>query len=120
MYDGDDSLKVVWIHTKEHASSRLPIVQEGRVTVRLGTERGEAAKNASSHRALPTMRPFFGFYGGKWRDAPKHYPFPEHDTIVEPFAGSAGYSVRYSDRNVILGEKEKAASQCDYDLQYPQ
>ena len=52
------------------------------------------------------MRPFFGFYGGKWRDAPKHYPAPTHDLIVEPFAGSAGYSVRYADRKVILGEKD--------------
>lgn len=58
-------------------------------------------------RAAPTaMRPFFGFYGGKWRDTPKYYPRPEHATIVEPFAGSAGYSVRNADRNVILGEKD--------------
>lgn len=54
----------------------------------------------------PRLRPFFGFYGGKWRDTPKHYPAPAHDTIVEPFAGSAGYSVRYADRRVILGEKD--------------
>lgn len=52
------------------------------------------------------MRPFFGFYGGKWRDALKHYPPPAHDIIVEPFAGSAGYSVRYADRQVMLGEKD--------------
>jgi hypothetical protein len=52
------------------------------------------------------MRPFFGFYGGKWRDAPKHYPAPRHEVIVEPFAGSAGYSVRYADRRVILVEKD--------------
>ncbi|MGE3588284.1 MAG: hypothetical protein AB7L17_11215 [Ilumatobacteraceae bacterium] len=50
------------------------------------------------------LRPFFGFYGGKWRDAPKHYDPPQHSTVVEPFAGSAGYSVRFADRNVILGE----------------
>ena len=53
-----------------------------------------------------TLRPFFGFYGGKWRDTPKHYPAPANGTIVEPFAGSAGYSVRYPDRSVILGEKD--------------
>lgn len=52
----------------------------------------------------PSVRPFFGFYGGKWRDALKHYPVPAHDTIVEPFAGSAGYAVRYANRKVILGE----------------
>ncbi len=49
-------------------------------------------------------RPFFGFYGGKWRDTPKHYPPPVHETIVEPFAGSAGYSLRYFDRRVVLCE----------------
>lgn len=53
-----------------------------------------------------SMRPFFGFYGGKWRDAPKHYPAPAHDVIVEPFAGSAGYAVRNAERKVILGEKD--------------
>ncbi len=52
----------------------------------------------------PSLRPFFGFYGGKWRDALKHYPAPTHDTIVEPFAGSAGYAVRYANHKVILGE----------------
>jgi site-specific DNA-adenine methylase len=52
------------------------------------------------------LRPFFGFYGGKWRDTPKHYPAPEYDTIVEPFAGSAGYSVRFAGHRIILGEKD--------------
>jgi site-specific DNA-adenine methylase len=52
----------------------------------------------------PSLRPFFGFYGGKWRDALKHYPAPAHHTIVEPFAGSAGYAVRYAARKVVLGE----------------
>lgn len=47
------------------------------------------------------MRPFFSFYGGKWRAALR-YPAPRHATIIEPFAGSAGYSVRYFTRNVRL------------------
>ena len=51
------------------------------------------------------LRPFFTFYGGKWRAAPK-YPAPRHDTIIEPFAGSAGYSMRYADRKVILVERD--------------
>lgn len=50
------------------------------------------------------VRPFFGFYGGKWRDTPTNYPAPAFATVVEPFAGSAGYSVRYADRKVVLGE----------------
>jgi 16S rRNA G966 N2-methylase RsmD len=52
------------------------------------------------------LRPFFGFYGGKWRDTPRLYPRPEYDTIVEPFAGSAGYSLRAASRKVILCDKD--------------
>ena len=48
------------------------------------------------------MRPFFSYYGGKWRDAVRNYPAPAHGTIVEPFAGSAGYAVRYHSRRVLL------------------
>lgn len=52
--------------------------------------------------AVPALRPFFKYYGGKWRDAPKHYPPPAHGSIVEPFAGAAGYSVRYPHNLVRL------------------
>lgn len=47
------------------------------------------------------LRPFFSYYGGKWRAA-KHYPSPLFDTIIEPFAGAAGYATRHHDRNIIL------------------
>lgn len=47
------------------------------------------------------MRPFFLYFGGKWRIAPR-YPKPRFQTIIEPFAGAAGYATRYPDRNVIL------------------
>lgn len=47
------------------------------------------------------LRPFFSFYGGKWRIAPR-YPMPRHPTIIEPFAGSAGYSLRYPQKRVVL------------------
>ena len=47
------------------------------------------------------IRPFWRFYGGKWRAAPK-YPKPELNTIIEPFAGAAGYSCRYPNSRVIL------------------
>lgn len=52
------------------------------------------------------LRPFFGFYGGKWRDAIKHYPAPRYKTIVEPFAGSAGFAVRYAHLDVVLCEAD--------------
>lgn len=50
------------------------------------------------------MQPFWNYYGGKFRAAPR-YPAPQFSTIVEPFAGAAGYSLRYHDRDVILVEK---------------
>lgn len=51
------------------------------------------------------IRPLFSFFGAKWRLAP-HYPKPEYGMIVEPFAGSAGYSCRYPDRQIILVERD--------------
>lgn len=50
------------------------------------------------------LRPFWRYYGGKWRVAPR-YPRPAFDTIVEPFAGAAGYSLRYYQRKIVLVEK---------------
>ncbi len=50
------------------------------------------------------LRPFWRYYGAKWRIAPR-YPAPRHRTIIEPFAGAAGYSLRYPDLDVILVEK---------------
>ena len=69
-------------------------------------ERGPAFQQRSpiAEPCGPFLRPFFGYYGGKWRDALKHYPAPEHETIVEPFAGSAGYSLRHASRKVVLCE----------------
>lgn len=49
--------------------------------------------------------PMFKWFGSKWQSA-KHYPKPEHDTIYEPFAGGAGFSLNYCDKNVILWEDD--------------
>src|SRR5215467_11108398 len=57
------------------------------------------------------LRPFFGYFGGKWRDALKHYPAPAHDTVVEPFAGSAGYSIRYAHSKIVLCELDPILSE---------
>lgn len=62
------------------------------------------AENAEP--ASGQLRPFFGYFGGKWRDALKHYPSPKFDTIIEPFAGSAGYSLRYYTKKVVLCEAD--------------
>ena len=55
---------------------------------------------------MSSLRPFFSFYGAKWRAAP-HYPRPEHDLIIEPFAGSAGYALRYPHQRVILCDDDE-------------
>lgn len=49
------------------------------------------------------LAPFFTYYGGKWRSA-RRYPAPLHRTIIEPFAGSAGYSLRYPHHQVMLSD----------------
>ncbi len=43
----------------------------------------------------------FSYYGSKSKLV-HCYPPPEHDVIVEPFAGTASYSQRYFDRSVML------------------
>ncbi len=53
---------------------------------------------------MSSLKPFWRYYGGKWRAAPR-YPAPAFDTIVEPFAGAAGYSLRYPERQIMLVEK---------------
>lgn len=63
-------------------------------------------KEASREVASQGLRPFFGYYGGKWRDALRNYPAPEHDAVVEPFAGSAGYALRYPEKRVVLCERD--------------
>jgi hypothetical protein len=50
---------------------------------------------------MKRLKLFFTFFGGKWRIA-QHYPQPEHDILIEPFTGSAGYSLHYADLNVRL------------------
>ncbi len=48
------------------------------------------------------IKSFFCYYGGKWRDSLKNYPSPKFPTLVEPFAGAAGYSLRYPSLKVVL------------------
>lgn len=52
-----------------------------------------------------SLKPFFTYYGGKWRAAP-HYSVPHYNEIIEPFAGSAGYSLRYPDCDVLLVDED--------------
>jgi len=46
----------------------------------------------------------WSYYGNKNRIS-KHYPKPMYNTIIEPFSGSAWYSVLHRNKNIILNEK---------------
>lgn len=48
----------------------------------------------------------FKWYGSKYQTAPK-YPKPQHDIIIEPFAGGAGYSLNYPYKNVVLWDEDE-------------
>ena len=45
----------------------------------------------------------FSYYGSKSKIV-KYYPEPKYDTIIEPFAGSARYSLLYCEHSVILND----------------
>jgi hypothetical protein len=47
------------------------------------------------------MKPFFSYFGSRWRAA-RHYGPPRRQLIIEPFAGAAGYSTFWQPRRVIL------------------
>lgn len=47
------------------------------------------------------MRPFFPYYGSKWNSA-RYYSPPAYPHVIEPFAGSAGYSLFYDVAAVTL------------------
>ena len=48
----------------------------------------------------------FSYYGSKSKIV-QYYPQPTHDKIIEPFAGSARYSLRYWEKDILLVDKYK-------------
>jgi len=55
---------------------------------------------------VPALRPFFSYYGSKWTLVRRGvYPEPRYDAIIEPFAGSAAYSLHNWDLDVILCDR---------------
>lgn len=50
---------------------------------------------------MERLKPFFSYYGSKWNIAPK-YPAPKYGKIIEPFCGSAQYSLVYPHLKVEL------------------
>ena len=51
------------------------------------------------------MVPFFKIFGSKWQLAADLGP-PQHDHVIEPFAGGAGYSTRWEPKRVTLIERD--------------
>lgn len=47
----------------------------------------------------------FKWFGSKWQSGRK-YPAPAHGKIIEPFAGGAGYSLNYCERDVTICETD--------------
>src|SRR5690348_5384455 len=94
-------------HAAIHPHGRLPLHRSRARPA--GAHPDRRARPADPHpdrrRYSLKLMPFFSFYGGKWRAAPK-YPAPLYDTIIEPFAGSAGYAVRHYEKRVLLCEKD--------------
>lgn len=52
------------------------------------------------------MKPFFCYYGAKNRVGRK-YPEPTYETVIEPFAGCAGYSVAWNAKHVYLSDVDE-------------
>lgn len=50
--------------------------------------------------------PMLSYHGGKWLMAAKRLTPPQRDHVVEPFAGSAGYSVYWRPKKVTLVERD--------------
>lgn len=57
-------------------------------------------------RDLSSLPRMIAYYGSKWRIS-KRYSQPLHDTIIEPFAGGAGYSLHHYQRNIILCDTDE-------------
>ncbi len=59
---------------------------------------------------MSKIGPLFKCFGSKWQAA-KRYPAPEHDHIIEPYAGGAGYSLNYCDKKVTIWDADPHLSE---------
>ena len=53
------------------------------------------------------LRPFFSYYGSKWRLSSR-YARPVYGKVIEPFAGSACYSLLYPEKEIELVDVSEA------------
>ena len=47
------------------------------------------------------------YYYGRKEKVFKYYSPPKYDTIIEPFAGSAVYSLKNYEKNIIILDKDE-------------
>ena len=50
------------------------------------------------------IKNMWSYYGSKSKIV-NHYPPPEFDRVIEPFAGTARYALKYFDRDILLMDK---------------
>jgi hypothetical protein len=56
---------------------------------------------------MKSIGPLFKWFGSKWSASRRGcYPEPIADVIVEPFAGSAGYSLNHYQKSVVIWEDD--------------
>lgn len=66
------------------------------------------------------LKAFFSYFGSK-RQISGKYPGPTNDVLVEPFAGAAGYSLRYPNRKIKLYDLDPiVAGVWDYIITAPE
>ncbi len=56
------------------------------------------------------IHPLFKCYGSKFLSS-KTLPEPRYTTIIEPFAGGAGYSLRHHEHKVVLYERDEQVAE---------
>lgn len=49
--------------------------------------------------------PLFKWFGSKWLSS-RLLPAPLHSTVVEPYAGGAGYALRHAEKRVVLWDDD--------------
>jgi site-specific DNA-adenine methylase len=77
---------------------------------------GDWREDVRPYRSKPCAK-VICYYGSKYRLA-RRYPAPQHDTIIEPFAGSTGYALHYPEKSVHLYDlSEKVCAVWDYVIQ---
>ena len=65
---------------------------------------------SAQERRYSCSGPLFKWFGSKWQNS-RYYPSPHASKIIEPFAGGAGYSLRFAHCDVKLAETDPHISE---------